>query len=120
MSFSTCDLCDAHEEQLANGSLRVLLPGFHSFGKVSSFAGPARTLKVFEDNALVRSTLETPGDKHVLVVDGGGGRAAGNAGLRGAVGSHVPGAAETKAAGPPSSTNKPPAAEAVDRRTASR
>ena len=72
MSFSTCDLCDAHEEQLANGSLRVLPPGFHSFGKVSSFAGPARTLKVFEDNALVRSTLETHGENKVLVVDGGG------------------------------------------------
>jgi regulator of ribonuclease activity A len=72
MSFSTCDLCDAHEDQLANGSVRVLPPGFHSFGKVSSFAGAARTLKVFEDNALVRSTLETPGENKVLVVDGGG------------------------------------------------
>ena len=72
MSFSTCDLCDAHEEQLANGSLRVLPPGFHSFGKFNHFAGPARTLKVFEDNALVRSTLETPGENNVLVVDGGG------------------------------------------------
>jgi regulator of ribonuclease activity A len=72
MSFSTCDLCDDHEEQLANGSLRVLPPVFHSFGKVSSFAGPARTIKVFEDNALVRSTLETPGENKVLVVDGGG------------------------------------------------
>ena len=72
MSFSTCDLCDAYEEQLANGSVRVLPPGFHSFGKVSSFAGAARTLKVFEDNALVRSTLETPGENKVLVVDGGG------------------------------------------------
>ncbi len=72
MSFSTCDLCDAHEEQLANGSLRVLPPGFHSFGKLSSFAGPALTLKVFEDNALVRSTLESPGGNKVLVVDGGG------------------------------------------------
>jgi regulator of ribonuclease activity A len=72
MSFSTCDLCDAHEEQLANGSLRVLPPGFHSFGKVNHFAGAARTLKVFEDNALVRSTLETPGENKVLVVDGGG------------------------------------------------
>jgi regulator of ribonuclease activity A len=30
------------------------------------------TLKVHEDNALVRSTLETPGDGNVLVVDGGG------------------------------------------------
>ena len=72
MSFSTCDLCDAYEDQLANGSVRVLPPGFHSFGKVSSFAGAARTLKVFEDNALVRSTLETPGENKVLVVDGGG------------------------------------------------
>jgi regulator of ribonuclease activity A len=72
MSFSTCDLCDAHEEQLANGSLRVLPPGFHSFGKANHFAGPVRTLKVFEDNALVRSTLETPGENKVLVVDGGG------------------------------------------------
>jgi regulator of ribonuclease activity A len=72
MSFSTCDLCDAHEEQLANGSLRVLPPGFHSFGNVNHFAGPVRTLKVFEDNALVRSTLETPGENKVLVVDGGG------------------------------------------------
>jgi regulator of ribonuclease activity A len=72
MSFSTCDLCDAHEDQLANGSVRVLPPGFHSFGKVGSFAGAARTLKVFEDNALVRSTLETPGENKVLVVDGGG------------------------------------------------
>lgn len=72
MSFSTCDLCDAHEEHIVNGSLRVLPPGFHSFGKVSHFSGPARTLKVFEDNALVRSTLETPGDNNVLIVDGGG------------------------------------------------
>ena len=72
MSFSTCDLCDAHEEQLANGSVRVLPPGFHSFGKVMHFAGAVRTLKVFEDNALVRSTLETPGENKVLVVDGGG------------------------------------------------
>ena len=72
MSFSTCDLCDAHEEQLANGSVRVLPPGFHSFGQVNHFAGPVRTLKVFEDNALVRSTLETPGENNVLVVDGGG------------------------------------------------
>ena len=72
MTFSTCDLCDAHEAELASGSIQVLPSAFHSYGKVNSFAGPARTLKVFEDNALVRSTLETPGEGHVLVIDGGG------------------------------------------------
>jgi regulator of ribonuclease activity A len=37
------------------------------------FCGPAATVKVFEDNALVRSALEQPGNGQVLVVDGGGG-----------------------------------------------
>ena len=72
MSFSTCDLCDAHEDKIANGSLQTLPPVFRHFGMRSRFAGPARTLKVFEDNALVRATLETPGEGRVLVVDGGG------------------------------------------------
>ncbi len=72
MSWSTCDLCDAHEDKLANGSLQALPPVFSHFGKRARFAGPAHTLKVFEDNALVRSTLETPGGGRVLVVDGGG------------------------------------------------
>ncbi|MFX7739707.1 putative 4-hydroxy-4-methyl-2-oxoglutarate aldolase, partial [Acinetobacter baumannii] len=31
-----------------------------------------RTLKVFEDNVLVRKALETPGNGDVRVVDGGG------------------------------------------------
>jgi regulator of ribonuclease activity A len=72
MSFATCDLCDANEDKLAAGTLHVLPPFFASFGKRGAFAGPARTLKVFEDNVLVRAALETPGDGHVLVVDGGG------------------------------------------------
>lgn len=72
MSFSTCDLCDAHEDKLASGSLQALPPGYRHFGKRHRFSGAARTLKVFEDNALVRSTLETPGEGKVLVVDGGG------------------------------------------------
>lgn len=71
MSFSTCDLCDANEDKLADGRLTVLPPVFHSFGKRTAFAGPAFTLKVFEDNVLVRTTLETPGAGRVLVVDGG-------------------------------------------------
>ncbi|MBB5392984.1 MULTISPECIES: ribonuclease E activity regulator RraA [unclassified Herbaspirillum] len=72
MSFATCDLCDNNEDKLAAGALHVLPPIFASFGKQHAFAGPARTLKVFEDNVLVRAALETPGDGHVLVVDGGG------------------------------------------------
>lgn len=71
-SFATCDLCDANEDKLAAGTLYVLPPIFASFGRKQAFAGPARTLKVFEDNVLVRATLETPGNGHVLVVDGGG------------------------------------------------
>ncbi len=72
MTFATCDLCDANEDKLADGSLAVLPPVFKTFGKRLRFAGPARTLKVFEDNVLVRAALETPGEGAVLVVDGGG------------------------------------------------
>jgi regulator of ribonuclease activity A len=69
--FSTCDLCDANEQKLTDGALSVLPPVFKTFGKRSRFSGPARTLKVFEDNVLVRAALETPGEGSVLVIDGG-------------------------------------------------
>ncbi len=72
MEFSTTDLCDANEDKLANGTLAVLPPVFRAFGNSLRFAGPARTLKVFEDNVLVRAALETPGEGAVLVIDGGG------------------------------------------------
>ena len=72
MTFATCDLCDAHEDQLASGALAVLPPVFQAFGQKLRFSGPAYTLKVFEDNALVRSALEQPGNGQVLVIDGGG------------------------------------------------
>lgn len=70
--FATTDLCDAHEDKIADGTLAVLPPVFRSFGKIAAFRGPAATLKVFEDNALVRAMLETPGNGRVLVIDGGG------------------------------------------------
>jgi regulator of ribonuclease activity A len=63
---ATTDLSDAHPEA------QVCDPVFRDFGKRAAFFGPIATLKVFEDNALVRSTLETPGAGRVLVVDGGG------------------------------------------------
>lgn len=74
MPFATCDICDAHEDQLTDGRLSVLPPVFVIFGKRTRFSGPAYTLKVFEDNALVRATLETPGAGQVLVIDGGASR----------------------------------------------
>jgi regulator of ribonuclease activity A len=67
MTFSTPDLCDE-----LGDAVRVAEPVFRDFGGVRSFSGAVETLRVFEDNALVRSTLETPGRGRVLVVDGGG------------------------------------------------
>jgi len=72
MNFATTDLCDDNPVLLEDGGLQVLPPVFRHFGRKSKFAGPAATLKVHEDNALVRATLETPGEGRVLVVDGGG------------------------------------------------
>lgn len=66
MTLATTDLSDAHPQAT------VLAPVFRDFGGVSGFHGRVVTLKVYEDNALVRSTLETPGERRVLVVDGGG------------------------------------------------
>ena len=71
MTFATCDLCDANEDKIANGILSVLPPVFQSYGKRTAFSGPAATLKVFEDNVLVRAALEMQGAGRVLVVDGG-------------------------------------------------
>ena len=72
MDFATTDICDDHPELLEDGRLAALPPLFRLFGQRVKFAGRAVTLKVFEDNALVRSTLEGPGNGNVLVIDGGG------------------------------------------------
>jgi regulator of ribonuclease activity A len=72
MTFATTDLCDDYAAMLDDGTLVVLPPVYRAFGQLLRFSGPATTLQVFEDNALVRSTLETPGQGHVLVIDGGG------------------------------------------------
>ena len=63
----TTDLCDEHGD-----ALRVLEPLYRDYGKSRAFHGRVRTLRVFEDNALVRAALETAGNGDVLVIDGGG------------------------------------------------
>lgn len=66
MTYATTDLSDAHPEA------QVAEPIFGDFGGRIAFHGPIRTVKVFEDNAMVRALLEERGEGHVLVVDGGG------------------------------------------------
>ncbi|NRR32383.1 ribonuclease E activity regulator RraA [Oxalobacteraceae bacterium] len=72
MTFATTDLCDDNPQLLEDGRLAVLPPVFQHFGKHQRFSGRVTTLKVHEDNALVRAVLETQGDGNVLVIDGGG------------------------------------------------
>ena len=67
MTFSTADLCDAFGD-----AVQQVAPLFREFGAVASFSGSIATVKVPDDNALVRATLETTGAGRVLVVDGGG------------------------------------------------
>lgn len=72
MSPATADLCDRHEEQLRSGAVRVVAPMFRSFGGRTACHGPMATLKLFEDNSLVRKSLEQAGAGRVLLIDGGG------------------------------------------------
>ncbi len=72
MSFATTDICDANEDLILKGQLRVCAPVFKAYGGLSKFKGAAVTLKVFEDNTWVRTLLDEPGQGRVLVIDGGG------------------------------------------------
>jgi len=67
MTFSTCDLCDEHEDKL-----RVVDPLFADFGGRSVFSGRIATIKCHEDNSLVRECVAEAGYGRVLVIDGGG------------------------------------------------
>lgn len=67
MTIKTADLYDAYGD-----TLQVAAPVFRHFGQREAFAGPIATVKVFEDNTLVRASLEAAGSGRVLVVDGGG------------------------------------------------
>jgi regulator of ribonuclease activity A len=69
VEFTTADLCDGYPELV-----QVAHPEFREYGGLAKFSGPIETLRVFEDNALVRQILETDGVGRVLVIDGGGSR----------------------------------------------
>ena len=67
MEYLTADLFDAHGDDV-----QVVAPLFRDYGGRRCFHGRIATVKVHEDNSLVRDALSQPGDGHVLVVDGGG------------------------------------------------
>ncbi|GAC1497972.1 MAG: ribonuclease E activity regulator RraA [Pseudarthrobacter sp.] len=66
-TVNTADLYDERGDELASVPLQ-----FQSLGGRSHFSGPVRTIRCFQDNGLVKSTLATPDNGAVLVVDGGG------------------------------------------------
>lgn len=72
MNFKTPDLLDANEDLTRAGTVRVVMPMFQRYGARSSFSGQVVTLKLFEDNSLVREAFEEQGKGKVLVIDGGG------------------------------------------------
>lgn len=67
MDYLTADLCDEHPDDV-----HVAESLFTHYGGRRRFHGRTVTLKVHEDNLLVRETLEDDGAGRVLVVDGGG------------------------------------------------
>ncbi|MDN6201896.1 MAG: ribonuclease E activity regulator RraA, partial [Micrococcaceae bacterium] len=66
MTFTTCDLFDDDE------SLQTLSLQLQNLGGRTRFSGPVRTIRCDRDNALLKQTLNSPGEGAVLVVDGGG------------------------------------------------
>lgn len=62
---NTADLYDERGEELESISVQ-----FQNLGGKTHFSGPVRTIRCFEDNALVKTVLATPGEGAVLVVDG--------------------------------------------------
>ena len=66
MTFKTADLCDEYSEKL-----QIASPGLRDFGGRDTFHGEIVTLKLFEDNSLVREMVACDGKGRVLVVDGG-------------------------------------------------
>lgn len=67
MEYNTSALCDIYLDQVD-----VVEPMFSNFGGRASFAGQITTIKCFEDNSLIRETLEQDGLGRVLLIDGGG------------------------------------------------
>ena len=66
-ALSTADLVDQLGDDVRSCDLQL-----RPLGGASRFAGPVRTVRCRNDNALVKQVLSTPGAGGVLVIDGGG------------------------------------------------
>lgn len=65
MAFvTTAEVCDANQDLIRSGQLRALQPSFQIYGRRQIFSGPVVTVKVFEDNGLIRQFLEEKGIIH--------------------------------------------------------
>ncbi|GAW85979.1 regulator of ribonuclease activity A [Bathymodiolus platifrons methanotrophic gill symbiont] len=69
MTFTTADICDSHS---SDTGFQIAEPIFKTFGKKHCFSGQITTVKVFEDNVLIRQLLEQKVSERILVIDGGG------------------------------------------------
>ena len=65
--MSTADLYDEYGDRLQSCDTQ-----FRQFGGHREFDGIVATVRCFQDNALLKSILGTPGQGRVLVVDGAG------------------------------------------------
>ena len=78
---ATADLCDVHHPESVdvttakkNAGVRIVSPALNlkDLGGRMAFSGRIATVQCYENNPLVRETLQEPGGGRVLVVDGGG------------------------------------------------
>lgn len=65
--FRTADLIDAYGDRLQSCEVQ-----FRQYGGRRRFQGAIRTVKCYEDNALIRQVLSEAGNGQVLVVDAAG------------------------------------------------
>ncbi|KAI4987550.1 hypothetical protein ZWY2020_020350 [Hordeum vulgare] len=72
LPLAMAEVYDAYSHLITGDELRALQPIFKIYGRRQVFTGPIVTLKVFEDNVVVREFLEEKGQGRVLVVEGGG------------------------------------------------
>ncbi|RKT86690.1 regulator of ribonuclease activity A [Saccharopolyspora antimicrobica] len=63
----TADLADREGPEVRSCDVQ-----FRDFGGRVAFEGRIRTVKCFQDNALLKEVLSTPGEGRVLVIDGRG------------------------------------------------
>jgi regulator of ribonuclease activity A len=68
-NFTTADLCDRFASSV---NLQIAEPQLKTYGAKHSFSGAITTIKVFENNAMVKTVLQESGTGRVMVIDGGG------------------------------------------------